>query len=87
MKTQLGQESAFPLEYEEYTSVGTLTKRNERGISKRLYIATVAMQGFIQNNNQSLWGNKEGIPIPSEIAIRAYEIADEMLKQEDDEEK
>jgi hypothetical protein len=44
---KLGQESAFPIEYEEFNSVGLLCKRGELGITKRFYAACAAMQGML----------------------------------------
>lgn len=66
-KEKLGEDPAFP--YEDM---------HDKGMSKRLYIATMAMQGIMASNECGV-GH-----IPSTVAKWAYEIADEMLKQENE---
>lgn len=53
---------------------------NRNGISKRLYIATAAMQGMLANSNEGLVYT--AIPL---LVKESYIIADEMLKQENNE--
>lgn len=73
-KSKLGQEAAFAgydPEIEIY----------EVGISKRLYIATAAMQG-LSNKFTGLYSTQRDI---EGLVKQSYKIADEMLKQEQDE--
>jgi hypothetical protein len=80
-KSKLGQEPAFPIEYGEYNSTGLLCKRQDFGISKRLYIATFALQGFIAGRSPHV----ELKHIDKSLIVKyAFEYADEMLKQEQD---
>lgn len=68
---KLGQEPAF-------TGAEGYGDFNRNGISKRLYIATTALQGLLSGNELSRTGKKT-VPI---IVQHAYKYADEMLKQE-----
>jgi len=79
MEKKLGQEPAFPLEYEDYNSTGLLCKRQEFGISKRLYIATMVIQGIVSDTSVSL----DDTSIMGIVRL-AYKTADEMLKQEEE---
>lgn len=74
-----GQESAFPLDADIISMCGE--KPNPFGISKRFYAACVAMQGLLAN---SYWAqtNANGIN-PKGLVKNSYEIADELLSQED----
>jgi len=49
----------------------------EPGMSQRLFIATMAMKGILSNSHMTTGlSNKDG------LAKASYEIADELLKQE-----
>jgi hypothetical protein len=68
-ENKLGKEPAFPVE------VNVTKPRTTMGISKRFYAACAAMQGCLSNPNVNdhkldFWVEK------------AYEVADELLKQE-----
>lgn len=86
-KEKLGQESAFPIEYQEFNSFGEF-KRTEFGINKRFYAACVAVQGILANINtarqvEKALGDNPTIEDVDAIIVRAsYRIADELLKQE-----
>lgn len=80
MKTEkLGQESAFPVLRE--LSNGSFIM-DHRGISKRLYLAGMAMQGILSANAKETWGNFEGAQVPEYVAKMSFDFADELLKQE-----
>jgi hypothetical protein len=66
---KLGQEQAFPSDY-------TGNSDREIGISKRFYAACAAMQGLVAFNGTM------GLHTVESTVGRAYEIADELLKQE-----
>jgi hypothetical protein len=77
-KSKLGQEAAFA------TSAGLSRGEDvfQEGISKRLYIATAAMQGMLANSLYTYTAvsrNRES------FVKLCYDISDEMLKQEQDE--
>jgi hypothetical protein len=77
---------AFPLEYEEYNSVGILCKRQEFGMTLRDYFAAKAMQGLFSSMGEitKSWSQMaKDIPLKEYISNYSYEIADEMLKQRD----
>ena len=83
-KEKLGQEPAFPCEVgfengeiaESHQNGNTTVLFN--GMSKRFYAACAAMQGIISGIETSdLIG-----PDAKHIVLDAYEIADELLKQE-----
>lgn len=86
-KEKLGQEPAFPaLEYNEvgYGDQITLYFAGQRqfipftkGVSKRFYAACVAMQGILADPNRCRL-------TPEGTARKAYEFADELLKQENE---
>ena len=66
---KLGQEGAF-------ACVDSQKQYLQEGISKRLYIACAAMQGILSSgrvstDSDSIW-----------ITKRSYQIADELLRQE-----
>ena len=70
---KLGQEPAFPK--------NSFTNQYQIGMSKRFYAVCAAMQGLCSNPNVIITGD---IDLPKFINS-AYMIADELLKQEDDE--
>lgn len=79
---KLGQEPAFPTEVEyldgklqECFQTGNHTAQYS-GISIRLYIATMAMQGLISG----VRGSGDGINT-EELITSSLHLADEMLKQ------
>ena len=78
-KEKLGQESAFPIEYQEFNSFGEF-KRTEFGMDKRFYAACAAVSGIMANARTE--------PIENfhfkNIVEDAYKIADELLKQENE---
>ena len=73
---RLGQEPAFPKD--------SFTNQYQIGMSRRFYAACAAMQGILAANPKNTWGNSE-TPVPTYVAELAYEFADELLKQEDNE--
>jgi len=73
MKDKLGQQPAFP------TNQSFDFQTDFNGVSKRLYIATMAMQGLINGcvvNN----GNYDA----KWTAKAAFNMADELLRQENE---
>ena len=80
MKAKLRQEPAFPIT-DAYLA-GQLIKNNQspEGMSKRFYAACAAMRGLISNGTFNLYEPET----PSQIAHKAYGIADELLKQENE---
>ena len=77
MKNQnekLGQESAFPIEYD-------IGYDASKGMSKRFYAACMAMQGILSNTNLV-----DSLTADSRIWVvqRAFILADELLKQENE---
>lgn len=79
-KKKLRQESAFPLSIAgnntEFKDIGEYSP-SDTGMSKRLYIATKAMQGMISIPNLEITKER--------IVEKSYEIADELLSQENNE--
>lgn len=72
MENKLGQEPAFPNESNAYMQMPDCF-----GMSKRFYAACYAMQGVLATTSNSNEWIKPGV-----LAKRAYEYADELLKQE-----
>ena len=66
--SKLGQEPAFPFE----------ANRNN-GMSKRLYLAGLAMQGLLASPSFTNPRMK-----PSDVSKMAFGMADELLKQEEE---
>ena len=84
---KLGSEQAFPTErikkvYKDGT-IETYNIESKPGMSKRFYVASLAMQGILSIKSEYMLGNCD-IPVPSEVAKYAYECADELLKQENE---
>jgi len=73
-KIKLGEDSIFPSK--EYGNTGIY------GISKRLYIATAALQGLLANSEINRFGTHEGDGY--DIIMQSYKLADKMLKQENE---
>lgn len=71
-----GQDPAFPINVEQQDKYGCREIESYLGISQRLYIATLIAQGFI-----AFRGSKGGIE-EIDLVQTSYEIADELLKQE-----
>jgi len=69
-ENKLGQEPAFAACSDTY---------GNDGMSKRFYAACAAMQGLSVNH---LYANTHGSD-PKKLIKTAYELADELLKQED----
>lgn len=68
---KLGQESAFPND-------GNWANGNpEPGISKRFYAACCVLQGFAAHRDIGNFKNQY-------VCTRAFELADELLKQENE---
>lgn len=88
MKDKLGQEPAFPIKETKYT------ESIELGISKRLYIATMAMQGILAGihtsedayNSYGFTARDKKNSIGELIAIQSFLYANELLKQASNEE-
>lgn len=98
---KLGQEPAFPCEVgfldgeiRQQHQNGNYTAL-DNGMSKRFYAACAAMQGILSGKHENLQCNRKGdsaFPINQtlsynfeKIAINAFKIADELLKQENNE--
>jgi hypothetical protein len=87
-----GEHPAFPTEYEggEYDEFGQpiIAHHKYYGMSKRLYIATAAMQGLLAGKYSANMVNSrtdfdiDGFPEPISICEQAFQFADELLKQE-----
>ena len=73
-----GQEPFYPIVAGKYVG--------HYGISTRLYLAGMAMQGILANETtvKVLYGNIN-IAVPSEVAKYALKYADELIKQESEE--
>ena len=80
---KLGQEPAYPIEKElNYDNYGILPEF-ENGMSKRFYATCAAMQGLLTNEIYMSYMAKEYREKTNKAVIEdAYEIADELLKQE-----
>jgi hypothetical protein len=84
MSGKLGQEPAYPIIVEDYTvdSDGKRTdayNQIESGMSKRFYAACAAMQGILASWSRDDMPTTTGIKL---CVSTAYELADELLKQE-----
>lgn len=75
MENKLRQEPAFSKS--AYVSNEGSIDPPQEGMSKRFYAACSAMQGLIAST-----AGESSYPQPLDIIIRAYEFADELLKQE-----
>lgn len=74
----LGKEPAFPSEMDMAINNG---KYASFGISKRLYIATMAMQGILSSSGIL----DKNSPIKDKWVVeQSYKLADVMLKQEEE---
>lgn len=89
---KLGQEPAFASQSQS-TNGNNINTRIQTGMSKRLYIATKAMQGILSNSelrHDILMDSKQSGTNPKKLtsdeylAKTAYEFADAILKQEND---
>jgi len=86
---KLGSEPLYPskvLLYEGRTQesyqIGTDLFQHS-GISQRLYVATMAMQGLLSNHVfMSQMASDYGEKLDEALAKNVYEITDELLKQE-----
>lgn len=94
-KKILGQEPAFPFTEKQIGAYGEKYDVVTVGMSKRFYAACAAMQGILSGKHENLQCNRKGdsaFPINQtlsynfeKIAINAFKIADELLKQESNE--
>lgn len=89
---KLGQEPAYPVEVnlhnveEQFSQNGPHTVMCH-GMSKRFYAACVAMQGLLSNPNTAGQIKLSAVDVDAKTANAivcrtAYEIAEELLKQE-----
>jgi hypothetical protein len=78
MSKKLGQEAAFP---EPYLHDPNLALDCHPGMSKRFYAACAAMQGILANNY--LVPKLNDKPIYWVVRF-SYDLADELLKQEEE---
>ena len=84
---KLGQESAFAKEtvvIPKYIEGGGEIERGSKGMSKRFFAASVAMQGILSNPD---WVKSIGIKndwdeFKDRVTSASYEIADELLRKE-----
>ena len=75
---KLGQEPAFPNESNAYMQMPDCF-----GMSKRFYAACVAMQGLLSNSVfMSYMAQEYSDNTDKEVVKNAYELADELLRQE-----
>ena len=74
---KLGQGSAFP-SFEQDESWKIPAYRPIPGMSKRLYIATMVMQGVLAGRTNTMFDSMS----EARISKFAYKVADELLKQE-----
>ena len=80
---KLGQQPAFPTEvgYQDGKMMDSFqtgnTEAHFNGMSKRFYAACAAMQGILANQTEGCHYEFE-----KNLIARAYELADELLKQE-----
>ena len=88
-KQKLGKEPAFPMVNSEglpgdLSIVNCNPANSSVGMSKRFYAACAAMQGLLSNSfvNTVLSQNPE--VQNTEVVNKAYAIADELLKQENE---
>jgi hypothetical protein len=97
-KKKLGQDPAHP---SKHININGSYDRQYKGVSKRVYIATAAMQGFLSNplscKKKSnifirIWQNffpgtdlQWSYSNPDEIVRASLEFADELLNQENKE--
>jgi len=75
MEKKPGQSPAFPCEHELNFNANGYAAEAQDGMSKRLYIATMAMQGILSNSEITVKNAKD-------YAEMAFDFADELLKQE-----
>ena len=85
---KLGSESAFPLSIaatnNEWRDISEYSSKDV-GMSKRLYIATKAMQGMLANTIVATELGKNEVPHQNQIegiARASVKYADELLKRE-----
>lgn len=73
---------AFPIADPDMTLPGQSTLETQ-GMSKRFYAACAAMQGFLSSGRfECLPWILGGLPQPEALVKYTYELADEILKQE-----
>ena len=73
---KLGQEPAF-------ANRGQIYEPTQQGISKRFYAACVAMQGLLSNSIfMNYMAQEYSDNTDKEVVKNAYELADELLRQE-----
>lgn len=80
MKKKLGQESAFPVTYTNFKS-GQPTVKVVYGMSTRLYLAGMAMQGILSTNINLVYRSPD-IDIWKHAAQMSLRYADSLLKEE-----
>ena len=79
MNSKLGQESAFPLiETKDTESV-------EPGMSKRFYAACAAMNGMLSGDSEVMFSQIITGNYAKDCIKASYKLADELLKQENNE--
>ena len=76
-KKKLGQEPAFPKD--------SFQNQYQIGMSKRFYAACMAMQGIMANSNwaESMRITDDWDEYRERVASASFEVADELLKQEE----
>ena len=86
------QNSAFPIVEAKYNGIhqGFENVCTEPGMSKRFYAACMAMQGLLSNPNTAgqiiaVAGDAEAEVVNAIICRTAFKLADELLKQENNE--
>lgn len=76
-KEKLGQEPAFPMDFEQRNDF-------QLGMSKRFYAACAAMNGLLSNPEIIKAMARDMKTADKDLAKAAYEVADELLKQENE---
>ncbi len=85
MKEKQGTEPAFPKQETLRNDFSSeVLESGSIGISKRLYIATKAMQGLVVGDKNFDIMYKDGFLEPKEIIKTAFKLADELLRQENE---
>ena len=81
---KLEQEPAYPEIFYKYTPNGSYPEiMHHPGMSKRFYAACAAMQGLLSNSVFMSYMTQEySNNTDKEVVRNAYELADELLKQE-----
>ena len=79
---KLGSENVYPITEEQMDRIEQYPQfERMAGISKRLLLAGMAMQGILANNPRQMQNNIE-LPDLTTVARESFAYADELLAQE-----